>query len=262
MLLDNKPTITENGEILLSFGEFKLLAVQNNIPLILNPRTSTSNGITVFLPISKPAGVNLGDIPMWKSATGDTIYEEKINGLDYNALDVTVSKFYKVNKGITWKQNMLFGYSNSSQDTAHFILDAIGQWRNCDVTIHLPGPKTTVLCYFGSKFNESTTENRSGLEPSNVFFKPKDINSLVKTFNVILNPIAGKKGFYTFKNGVPIGMQAKFIAFSIIDGKYFAETKEVTFANDAGKSFMGITFNPVEVSESQLLSMIQDLKNY
>ena len=57
-------------------------------------------------------------------------------------------------------------------------------------------------------------------------------------------------------------MQAKFIAFSIIDGKYYAETKEITIANDAGKSFMGITFNPVEVSEAQLLNMIQDLKNY
>jgi hypothetical protein len=29
MLLDNKPTITENGEILLSFGEFKMLAANS-----------------------------------------------------------------------------------------------------------------------------------------------------------------------------------------------------------------------------------------
>ncbi|MBK6273606.1 MAG: hypothetical protein IPF58_02430 [Saprospirales bacterium] len=72
-------------------------------------------------------GFNLGEIPMWNSATGDTIYEIKRNGLDYNAIEVTVSDSYLVNKGITWKQNMLFGNSNVSQDTAHFLIDALGE---------------------------------------------------------------------------------------------------------------------------------------
>ena len=260
MLLDNKPTITENGEILLSFGEFKMLAVQNNIPLILNPRIV--NRINGFLAIKLPVGFNLGEIPMWNSATGDTIYEIKRNGLDYNAIEVTVSDSYLVNKGITWKQNMLFGNSNVSQDTAHFLIDALGEWRNCDVLYQNSGTKTTVLCYFSSRFNKNAGTNYMGLEASSVFFKPKGVNSLIKPYNNILNPIAGKDGFYSYINSVPIGLQAKFIAFSIIDGKYYAETKEITIANDAGKSFMGITFNPVEVSEAQLLNMIQDLKNY
>lgn len=251
MILADKPTLTSSGEMLQSFGEIIVRAEQNNNPLVLNAPKPPS----VVVPIGAGANGQQREVPMW---AGDSLVSYTQSGHNHENINVSVTTQVGVRKGISWDQIAGFGVASPAATT--FPLDALGQWRNCDALYSDPRPKTTVLGYFGNKFNTETGNNYSGSDPSLLFFKTKGTNTLIKLYNVIFNPAPGKEGLLSYQNAIPVGQEGTFLAMSAKDGKFYAEMRDVTIpAPNAGKTYAGFTFNLSEVSETQLLNMINQM---
>jgi hypothetical protein len=93
-----------------------------------------------------------------------------------------------------------------------------------------------------------------------LFFKKAGTNTLINYSTMILNPAAGKEGFLSYQNSMPIGTSGTFLAISAKEGKFYAEMKDVTFVTPAaGKDFISYSFSLSEVSETQLLNLINQM---
>ena len=252
MLLANRPT-EAGGQMLISYGEMTVKANQGADELQLNAPAQ------VVVPAAPKAGANgqfLREVPMWR---GDSAVTYTINGNDHENLPVTLSQTGYVPRGVNWVQNGNFA-TNNNNGTSTFNLDSLGVWRNCDALMGDPRPKTTVLGYFSNQWNSATSTNYMGGEPSMLFFKVKQQNTLVKLYNKIINAPAGKEGLLSYQNSFPIGIEGTFLAITFKDNKIYAEMQDVTVGAPAsGKTYYGVTFNLTEVTEAQLLALIQQL---
>lgn len=249
MILSNKPTATDQGEMLQSFGEFKVDAFQGNNELILQPKAV----IDVAVPQGQQDSVGIQRrIPMWD---GDTVIKTTLIGRNYENVNVTLTANQRVSKGIEWKEAADIAISGTSRLT--FVINKLGTWRNCDV-LYSRGTPTTVICYFTNVYNDSIVgSSYQGIEPSLCFFKRKGENTLVKLYNDIISPPAGKAGFLSYLNSFDIGMQGTFLAIVYKGGKFYAASKDVTIGSPAsGKDFFGIDFVLQEVTEAEMLALI------
>ncbi len=259
MILNNKPTITSNGEPLISFGEIRVDANQNGAALNLR-KPDTGGGVMVQVPVGAGAAGQQREAPMWRGDEPPLVHDVVVNGNDHENQPTSITSQYYTYPGISWTQIPGFGIAGPTQTT--FPLDSLGVWRNCDALMGDPRPKTTVLGYIGSHYNSNTGSNYSGNEPTSLFFKVKNTNTLIKIYTPILNPAAGKEGFLSYQNSIPIGIEGSFLAVSSKDGKFYAEMKDVTVGSPApGKNFVGIQFTLQEVSESGLYSLIQQINS-
>ncbi|MFT3749366.1 MAG: hypothetical protein QM768_13655 [Agriterribacter sp.] len=259
MILNHKPTITANGEQLISFGEIRVDAEQGGNALVLN--ANNDNRVQVIFPVGagQRAGQNIKEIPLWNGVEPE-VSTYDVSGYNHENQSTTVSQSHYIYPGISWEN--LSGFGSATTEETSFFLDSLGSWRNCDILVNDPRTKTTILCFLGDFFNNETSTNYSGIEPTSVYFKLKDENTLIKLYNVILNPIAGKQGFLSYQNTMPIGAEGSFLAISTIDGKFYAQVKDITIGTpDSGKNYFGIDFNLAEVTETELLALINDLKN-
>ncbi|MFV0604438.1 MAG: hypothetical protein ACK5NK_01230 [Niabella sp.] len=256
MILGDKPTVTNNGEMLESFGEIKVDAQQNGVALQLNNgNTDGAAGAAVALAVG-PGKQNQRDgFPIWD---GDTTISQTTSGYNHENQMVSVTTQVTIKKGMDWTEIPgQMGYTDGT--TSYFNLDSLGQWRNCDALYNDTRPKTTVLGYFGNLFN-ATNSSYMGQEPSMLFYKTKGTNTLVKLYNTIFNPIAGKEGFLSYQNTMPIGSEGTFLAITTKNNKFYAEMRDVTIGSPAsGNNYVGYTFNFTEVSETQLLNLINQM---
>lgn len=254
MILGDRPTITDDGQMLESFGEIIVRANQNGNELQLN-NNAEGKGVNVALAVGVAPGAQRREAPIW---SGDTVITQTSSGHNHENQLVSISTSVNVRKGIDW--TLLPGqFGNVTATTSYFNLDALGDWRNVDALYNDPRPKTTVLGYFGGLFN-TTNSNYMGQEPSMLFFKTKGTNTLLKLYNVIFNPIAGKEGLLSYQNSMPVGQEGTFLAITTKNGKFYAEMRDVTIgAPEAGKNYVGYTFNFNEVSEAQLLNLINQM---
>jgi len=249
MILSDKPTLTRDGKMLISYGEFFIKAAQGNQDLQLKK----DSGIKVAVR-AKPNGAQ--EIPMW---SGDSTITTTLSGYNYLNVAVSISVQTPVRSGILWDQLSTNGYAffNGSNGTLNFTIDSLVQWRNCDAIVSNSDPKTTVLGYFTSHYNTATQQDYMGDQPTILYFKPHNQNTLIKLYDVILNAPAGYQGFYSYQNSMPIGLQGTFLAMSTINGKFYADMKDVTIAAPTGSNnYTTFTFDPQEVSESTMVSMI------
>ncbi len=259
MILSNRPTLTRDGRMLASYGEFFIKAAQNNQDLQLKK----DSGIKVAVR-AKPAGVNgqIDGVPMW---SGDSTITSTVSGYDYLNVAVTLSVQINVNKGVVWDQLNTTGFAffNGSNGTLNFTIDSLVQWRNCDQIITQPtDPKTTVLGYFTSHYNAQTQQSYQGDQPTILFFKPHNQNTLIRLYDVILNAPAGFEGFYSYQSSMPIGMQGTFLAMSTINGKFYADMKDVTIPAPTGSNnYTTFSFDPQEVSENTMVSLITQMNS-
>ncbi|WP_157557976.1 hypothetical protein [Niabella aurantiaca] len=255
MILADKPPVTDAGQILETFGEALVTAEQNGQPLALNPQQKPPN-VQVPLPAANANGANR-EIPMWD---GDTTVNVEYSGYNHENVFTTITQAYTIKKGMEWTQIPgSFGVGNAA--ATYFPLDNLGDWRNCDALYNIAAPKTTVLGYFGDKFNIKTGNNYSGQDPTQLFFKVSGVNTLVKLYNPIFNPIPGKEGLLSYQNSIPVGANGTFLAMSTVNGKFYAEMRDVTIAPGSGTNYMGISFNLQEVSEAQLLQLIEQMNS-
>jgi len=253
MILGDKPTLTSDGNILETFGEAMVTAEQNGQQLALNPQQKPP-AVVAPVGVANANGANR-EIPMWD---GDTTVNIDYSGYNHENVFTTITQAYTIKKGMAWAQ-IPGSFGVASAATTYFPLDALGDWRNCDALYNIMTPKTTVLGYFGDKFNIKTGNNYSGQDPTQLFFKVAGVNTIVKLYNPIFNPITGKEGLLSYQNSIPVAANGTFLAMSTVNGKFYAELRDVTITPDAGKNFMGITFNLQEVSEAQLLQLIQQM---
>lgn len=254
MLLGNRPT-DASGNMLISYGEMTVKANQGADVLQLNAPAQ----VVVPAAPAKPAnGQVIREIPMWR---GDSAVTYTINGNDHENLPVTLTQTGYVPRGINWIQNGNVA-TNNNNGTSSFNLDSLGVWRNCDALMGDPRPKTTVLGYFSNHWNAATSTNYMGAEPSMLYFKVKQQNTLVKLYNKIINAPAGKEGLLSYQNSMPIGIEGTFLAITFKDNKIYAEMQDVTVGAPAsGKTYFPVTFTLSEVTESQLLSLVQQLNS-
>ncbi|WP_211999840.1 hypothetical protein [Chitinophaga sp. HK235] len=254
MILADKPTTTSDGRILISYGEFFVQAKQNNQNLVI--QRGNNDGIRAQVP-AKPAN-GQREVPMW---TGDTTVTYSLNGYSYINQPITVTSQVSVNKGILWNQNASsYALFNSTNGTMDFRLDSLIRWINCDALYSNPNPKTTVMAYFTNHFNSETGSMYSGEQPSMLFFKPRNQNTLIKFYNVILTPPAGKEGFHSYQNSIPIGQEGTFLAISAVNGQFYAEQKDVTIAApDSGNNYTTVSFNLQPVDANALLALINSM---
>ncbi|MDP4149609.1 MAG: hypothetical protein Q8927_20555 [Bacteroidota bacterium] len=251
MLLADRPTLTGDGRMLVSYGEIFVTAAQNNQNLQLKKDSS----VKVQIP-AKP--INGQEVPMW---SGDSSTSLTLSGYDYLNTAVSVTVQTPVRKGIVWDQlSAGYAFFNSANGSLDFRLDSLAKWRNCDAILSNSGSKTTVLGYFNSHFNSATATDYSGDQPTLLFFKPQGQNTLIKFYDIILNATGTHQGFISYQASIPVGMQGTFLAMTTLNGKFYADMKDVTIAAPSGSNnYTTLSFDPQEVSESAMISLILQL---
>jgi hypothetical protein len=249
MIFGDRATQTGDGRLLTSFGEFFVRAEAGGRELRLR------DSARVNVQIKGPAAAGgFQDIPMWD---GDTIVTNTINGYNHLNQAATNTQNYRASKGVDWNQLPGNFATPAAPGIYGFRLDSLAQWRNCDAVYNIPGNKTTVLGYFATNFNTATGNSYQGAEPSTLFFKPTQNNTIIKLYNRILNAPAGKDGLHSYQNSMPEGMQGTFLAFSVINGQFYAEMVDVTIpVAPLGQNYVTFTFNPQPVSQTDLANMI------
>ncbi len=248
MIYGNKPTITNNGEILISAGEYLVSASQGSNEIRLKPKA-----VSILAPI--PAGQRVIDsMGQWSGDTANTAQFYGHNHLNQST-SVTYSVFY--NQGVEWNDE---GNAGITANGYRLDVPGLDTWVNCDVLANYTGPKTTLLCYMDI-FNDSSMYSGATVQPCMMYFKPQGINSVIKFNKYILNAPAGYKGFLSYQNSVPIGETGDFLAITCKNGVYYAEHKtNVTIAApDAGNDYTTLNFNLQQVSAAQLASMINSM---
>ncbi|WP_212005151.1 hypothetical protein [Chitinophaga sp. HK235] len=253
MIFADRPTATNTGAPLESYGEFFVSAKQGTTPLQLRKDSAIK-----VQAAAKPVDQR---IPMWN---GDTSITINTSGYNYVNQLITLSTTISANKGVDWQQvtNPASAYAlfDGTNGTLNFRLDSLIKWTNCDRLMSLPNPKTTVLAYFNSNYNPATSTSFSGEEPTMLYFKPTGVNSIIKFYNTIFTPPAGFEGFLSYQNTIPVGQSGTFLAISSIGGQFYAEQKTVTISAPApGNNYTTVTFNPVPVSASTLVSLITSM---
>lgn len=248
-VLADKPTANA-GDYLLSFGEYFVRATEAGADLTL------ATPITVrVVPRGEYRPGN--GVPMWD---GDTSVLQTFDGFDYRNQPITVAQAVSENPGVDWSQTPNYALFNPSTGTLDFQLTDLLTWSNCDAFNTVSGPRTTVLGYFNVFNNE--TPGSSPEQPSMLFFKPRNINSVIKFYNLILDAPDGFKGFLSYQNVVPVGQEGTFLAITALNGQFYAELKDVVIdAPASGTNYSPVSFDLQPVSGSDLLAMIAELNN-
>lgn len=255
MILGDKPTMDAKGAFLRSFGELIVKADKNGAELGIR-KDSAQPQVVVPLGVREAQGAS-NKIPIWE---GDTTVSYSSTGHNHVNAPSMVTTSIKIPKGVSWIDMGTTATSNPAGTESTFLLDALGQWRNCDALMNNAGTKVTVLGYFTVNFNEITGSNYSGKEPSMLFFKQKNQNTLIKLYNVIVNAPAGKEGLLSYQQSFTVGMEGTFLAISSKNGKFYAHMKDVTIpAPNGTDNYVGIDFTPQEVSEVALIGLINQM---
>lgn len=241
MILADKPTVTNDGQMLESFGEFKVDAIQGTD--ILKLKEAAVVRITVVVRDTINVGMAKG-IPMWD---GDTIAQTALKGYNYVNEEVTVVKEYVIRKGIDW--TLKADVATQLGSRLNMTIDKLGTWHNCDA-LFSDGAKTTVIGYYNNVFNESSSASNL------LFFKRAGTNTLIKLCTNVIDGPSDKQGYLSYQNSFPIGMFGSFIAIVYKDGKFYTAIKDVTIAPESGKTFMGIDFTLTERTEAEMLDDI------
>lgn len=254
MILSNKPTITNKGEMLESVGEFLVKAEQNNNPVRLIRDTAQLQnriGIAMF---NKNKFTK--DIPLWD---GDTTYLVTSSGHNHENKVTTVTKSFYAFKGVEWKER--YGeFATPNGDSIRFKLPDLFKWSNVDVLTSNSSNLTTVLCYFENVFNDEMSAGYQSIEPSMCFFKPDNRNTVVKLYNMIVGAPVGKQGFLSYQKSMPVGLSGTFIVIVVKDGKFYCQKKAETIAAPAaGLDYTPISFQLKEVTEAEVLNSINSL---
>ncbi len=248
MVLGNKPTVDLDGEILLSEGEFNVTASQNGSELLLRPNSAT---------IIIPRDTLIAPIDRMRAWSGDTSVVIASSGYNHLNAAVTAYDIYNMDPGVLWSD---LGAANITSSSYEIPLDSLDNWANCDAFAQFSNSRTTLLCYM-SVYNDSSMYSVVNIQPSMVICRPLAINGVTKFYQYILDAPDGYKGMLSQQNTMPVGAACDFLAITAKGGKLYAELKsnKAIPAPAASNNYSTLNFNMQEVSEAQLLSMIQSL---
>lgn len=145
--------------------------------------------------------------------------------------------------GMALEANPVSGFYN-------FDFGTLG-WINCDVFYSFANPKTTVRVEVLNNPG-SMASFRALTGETFVFFCAKGSNVVAQIYTA-----DGVNKVKSYDNMMPIGVQGKFISFSIKDGKYYYAELETTITAN-----QNITLSLVESSENQVQNSITSLNTY
>ncbi|WP_237088357.1 hypothetical protein [Nubsella zeaxanthinifaciens] len=145
--------------------------------------------------------------------------------------------------GIKRESNPVAGFYN-------FEMGNLG-WINCDVFYSYNNPKTTTKVTVAN--NPGSFATFMGFTGETfVFFCAKGSNVVAQLYNT-----DGPNTVKSYDNMMPVGVQGKYISFSIKDGKYYyAELETTITANQQ------VTLTLSETSEAGIQQVITSLNNY
>ncbi len=124
-------------------------------------------------------------------------------------------------------------------------------WINCDVFYAYTNPKTTTRV--GLVNNPGSFATFMGLTGETfVFFCAKGSNVVAQLYNT-----DGPNAVKSYDNMMPIGVQGKYVSFSIKDGKYYYAELETTITAD-----QQVTLTLTETNEATIQQVINSLDNY
>jgi hypothetical protein len=237
MVFGNKPTTTDRGQLLTSFGEFSINAEQSGKTLAL----ATGKGILASRPFKSVNGITKSQVQNWVSTT-----TSPVTGAEWL---------------LSQSNNSLNNLLRDSDNELEMLISSLS-WCNWDRINEndAPNGRTTVSVMFESNFNRSTETavNRTDIMLSAVYFKPEGSNSLYKFYE----RIRGANGLQVsevYGNIVPIGMRGKLLAYSIIDGQYFVEVQDATITRDERADRCTLTVNPHATREGEFAEAIHAL---
>jgi hypothetical protein len=258
-----KDTLRANvGRMLESFGEIKVDAKQGAEDLQLKPNAEIE--VKIPQPALPEPIIITESYPIWSTVKKI----QSVFGHDHENRPTSVETLAdnQVQTGVEWRQYPYFAQveqtvvNNVPVTSLNFVVDRMGEWRNCDVLVPVT-TTTTVLGFFQNVYNDSANSDQyGGMQPNMLFFKKKGDNVLIKLYNHILNAPVGKKGLLSYQNSFGIGMEGTFLALVKKEGKCYAQKKAVTIGTpESGKTYFGVNFTLEEVSEDQMLSLIRSM---
>lgn len=138
----------------------------------------------------------------------------------------------------------------SQNDAFTFDMGNLG-WINCDVFYSYANPKTTTRVELLN--NPGSLASFRGFSGETfVFFCAKGSNVAAQMYTP-----DGLNKVKSYDDVMPIGVQGKYLSFSIKDGKYYyAELETTIVANQS------ITLSLIETTEAQIQSAINSLNTY
>jgi hypothetical protein len=280
MLLANKPTVTEKGELLQSFGEMRLDAFQNGEALALEKNKTIEviiNPEKAELDADLRNKENLDDspqqgIPIW---VGDTTVTYYGSGINCNVDNVAIS--YQITQRLfkwtldTTVQPAVVNPSNTngvSSPQISFNMNKICNWVNVDRLSSIPGARITVTGVFNNHYNIATNSRAYADQPTGLYFKPHGYNMLTGLYQTLTNdPVNNSgNGFYSYIDQMPEGLTGTFLAYSVVNGQFYMDmqsgvTLQHNHVNTRGGKVMKLQFDPHPVSETDLLNAIQQLNS-
>lgn len=124
-------------------------------------------------------------------------------------------------------------------------------WINCDVFYSYSNPKTTVRVSLANNPGSLATF-RGYTGETFVFFCAKGSNVAAQIYT-----LDGANKVKSYDNSMPVGVQGKYLSFSIKDGKYYYAEQETTITAN-----QNITLTLAEASETQIQQAINGLNGY
>ncbi len=253
MLLADKPTnLNKTNGHLESFGEFKITANHDGKPLALQAGSS----LTVETEVTNTAKKQFLKMPIWDADTSDV--RQQLKGLNHLAEPTSVTQFFSQKRGATWTETPQSARTNTF-DRLQFDVVNLSKWKNCDIFRKDTTPKTTVMCHFAKNIAPSVFEGETTNQAA-IYFKPLGINALIKFYEPILNAPLNKSGFYSEVNSLPIGTKGTLIAVSFLNGKLYADQKDITInapLNKEKAAFFSVY--PVEINQATFLNNLKNL---
>jgi hypothetical protein len=252
MLLADKPTnVNLKNGYLESFGEFKITANHDGKPLQLQAGSS----INIETEVANNGKRQVPKMPVWNADTNDITQQTK--GLNHLAEPTIVTQFFRQKKGAIWAETPQRAEINAL-NRLQFDLTNLNKWKNCDIFREDTTQKTTVLCHFGENLAPTVFDGETANQAAAVYFKPLNINALIKFYQPILNAPINKAGFYSEENSLPIGTKGTLIAVSFQNGKLYVDQQNITInAPRNNEKAVFFTLHPVERDPSVFLNNLR-----
>jgi hypothetical protein len=252
MILADMPTNTLRKDGYLdSYGEFKVTASHEGQSLDLQSGSS----IVVATERNQNGKTQSQKIPIWDADTTDIFQQFK--GLNHLAEPTSVTQIFREKRGAAWTETPQSAEENEF-NRLQFELVSLNKWKNCDIFLESLTAKTTVFCHFAENLPPSVFEGETATKAAAIYFKPLNINALIKFYHPILNAPLTKSGFYSEENSVPIGTQGTLIAVSFLSGKLYVDQQNVTVkAPSKNERATFFTMHPVETDPSVFLRNIR-----
>ncbi len=241
ILLSGTNTMYADGSPLISDGFLYIDVTQNGVSIDKN----LSKNLLVEIP--KPADLNR-ETQLWEGTetAGENENQFAWNNFPEDAIAWNDQNLDREKIGQDF--NVLWPQQGSTSFA--FNLGKLG-WYNCDVLWDKGNGKTTITVNLTGNVGELASYlGYSG--NTFVFFCGKGINVIVQLYT-----LNGSTGVKSYENSMPIGGEGKMIAFSIKEGRFYFDSKDVTITSN-----LTLNLDLKETTKEHIQQLFEGLDNF